>query len=93
MGVQRVQREESEASGDKNCFSKIMDLTSQTLLIDCFYSFAEDSPPMSVHNLSHLKCTTVGERTEKTEKWSLSGSWEEPNRCLGFPRALTFFNL
>lgn len=51
----------SEASGDKSNFSRIMNLTSQTLLVDYFCSFIQISPPMSVHNLSHLKCPVVGE--------------------------------
>ena len=50
----------SETSGDKSSFSRIMDLTGQTLLVDYFCNFIQVSPPMSVHNLSHLKCPMVG---------------------------------
>lgn len=64
-----------------------MDLTGQTLLVDCFHSSIEGPPPMSVHNLSHLKHAMVGKRMQKIEKWGLPGSWEEPSGLLGFPIA------
>lgn len=34
--------------GSKNGVSRVMDLTSQTLLIDCFCNFIEVSPLMSI---------------------------------------------
>lgn len=52
--------EESEASRNKNSFSRIMDLTSQTLLVDCCI-IIEVSPPVSFCNLSHLKCIMLVE--------------------------------
>lgn len=79
----------SEVSGDKNYFSRIMDPLGQTLLVDCFCSLTEVSPPMSAHNLSHLKCTVVVKRHAKTTEWGLPGSWEEPSSHPGFAIAQT----
>lgn len=84
MGVQRVQREESEASGDTNYFSRITDLTSQTLSIGYFYSFAEISPKMSVYNVSHLKCIMVGKRMQKLKNGVGQGAGENQTAVLGF---------
>lgn len=42
-----------------------MDLASQALLVDRFYNFVEVSPPLSIHNLSHLKRAMVGEEMQK----------------------------
>lgn len=47
-GVQRDQSRRAEASGDKNSFFRIMDLTSHTLLKDCFCNFIDIHPLMSV---------------------------------------------
>ena len=54
-----------DASGDKNSFSRITDLTGQTLPIDLFWSFTAGSLPMSTHNPSHMKCTVAGEGMRK----------------------------
>ena len=41
----------SQVSGNKNSFSRTMNLAYQTLLVDCFCNFVEVSPPMLIHNL------------------------------------------
>lgn len=64
----------SEASENKTSFSRIMKLAGQTLLVDCSYNSVEVSPPMSIHNLSHLKCTMVGEEMHKPEKGVCQGA-------------------
>lgn len=52
--------------GDKNNFSRTMDLSSQTLLVDCFHNFIEVSPLIFSHSLTHLKCT-MSEVMKKNE--------------------------
>lgn len=49
----------SEAAQDKVSFSRTMDHR--------FNISVEVSPPMSIHNLSHLKCTVVGEEMQKQQ--------------------------
>lgn len=68
------QREEDKNSG---FFSRVMDLTSQTLLAD-FAVFVEILPPISVYSLSHLKCTMLGEGTQIKNKMRFIVKTEEP---------------
>lgn len=54
---------------EQNNFSKIMHLTDQTLVINCFHSFIQVSPLMFIRNLSNLKCTMVGKGMQKLKYW------------------------
>ena len=53
------------ASGNRHSFFRIMDLTGQTLVVNCFYNFIEGPPPVFIHDFSHLNCTMVGEGMQK----------------------------
>lgn len=77
---------------EQNYFSKIMHLTDQTLVINCFHSFIQVSPLLFIHNLSNLKCTMVGKRMQI---WNigLPRSQEEPSSCFRFLIALNSLNL
>lgn len=58
-----------------------MKLAGQTLLVDCSYNSVEVSPPTSIHNLSHLKCTMVGEEMQKPEKGVCQGACKTQSSC------------
>lgn len=67
-------------------FSRIMDLTGETLVVN-FLQFIEVSSSMFVHHLSHSSCTMADEimqkQTNKTKQHKTKklkdGSWEEPS--------------
>ena len=67
-----------------------MDLADQTLPVDCFPNFIQVSPPTSMHNLRHLKCTTVSERMQKLKNGFCQGARENPAAVLGFPQPQMF---
>ena len=58
--LQGSRERKSEAAGDRNDFSMIMDPAGHTLLAICLCNYIEVSPPKSIQNFSHLKCSMVG---------------------------------
>lgn len=48
-------------------------------------SFTDVSPPMSACDWSHLKCTAVGERTQKLKNGACPGVREDQVASWGFP--------
>ena len=77
-----------EASGDKKSFLRVMDFTSQTSLVDCFHNFTVVFPTsmqFGFSNLSHLKCTIMGDgmktRKNRNRRKHLSGVPQSPD-CL-----------
>lgn len=84
LQVFKATRRRSEASESKTSFSRIMDLTGQTMLVDCFYNFIEVFPPLFIHNLSHLKWLWWVNKGKNEKKWGLSGGQEAPSSHLNF---------
>lgn len=67
-----------------------MDLTGQTLVVNCLHSFIEVSSLMFIHNLSHLNCTMVGRGNLKhgIRQWAR----EDQVAVLGFCGPISSFN-
>lgn len=65
-------RRRFKTPGNKPIFSRIIEHKGQTLLIDC--NFVKVSTPMSIYNLSHLKCTMVNEEVQKLKNRVCQGS-------------------
>ena len=68
----------------KTVFPRIIYLTGLTLLVDCFRNFVVVSPPMSIHNLSHTKCTMVTEKTQKRQNGVFQGAKKNQAAILAF---------
>ena len=74
-----------DASGDKNSFSRIMDLSGQIMLAECCRNFIDISILVSIHNLSHLLCTLVSEEMQKLKNGACQGARKYQATILGFP--------
>lgn len=76
----------SEASGVKGSFSRIMDLTCRTLLVDFFVFFFTILSPTSVHISSHLAYAMVDEECIKLKNGVCHGAGKNQVALLGFPQ-------
>lgn len=75
----------SEASGNKTYFFRILDLTSQILLVDCSCHIIKVSPAMSIYNLRHLKCLMVSKVMQNPKNGICQGPGKKQAAVLVFP--------
>lgn len=66
-------------------FSRVVDLAGQTLMVNCFHSFVEVSPPVFIYNLNHIKCI-VGAKEAEAENGVCQGATKDQEAIAGFPQ-------
>ena len=69
--------------GIKTVFFRIMDLTSQTFLVDGFCYFIEVSPRMPAHSLNNLGCSMESEGMQKPKNGDYQGAGKNQVAVLG----------